>query len=841
MELMGRRFGHIRVTEVVGQGGMGDVYAGFDEKLERKVALKVLNADQRLDEEARERLLREARALSRLDHPNICRIHDYIESGDVDLLVLEYIDGRTLHDALNERMTHGEKLRIASAIAEVLVQAHRAGIVHRDLKPENVMLTKAGEVKVLDFGLARWLQRARQSSGKTAVLKIGVRQEEATAIAETMALPQFSDAFGSTPAGRREFLATAVGITLGTPLYMSPEQARGESLTPASDMFSFGLLLQRLFTGKEPHPEDLTAREVILRVARGTTEPVEGAPRDVTALLGRLKQFAPADRPTAVEALERLKFLHVKPQRIARQAIVAALAVIALLGAWRYTVDLRAERAIAVAARAEADRRRAQAEGLLEFMLGDLRQKLEPVGQLDILDDVAERALAYTGSAKPETLSTAELIQHAKALHQLTQVRISQGKLNAAFDTSNRALLLTAEAAKRKDASDDVQFALATSHFWIGNVGRLRGEYQEALAQLQKYRDVTVKLAAANPANDTYQVERAYGHSAVATILETQGDFQGALAEYEPALAVSRARLEADRGDVQKQADLAFALNKLGYALQSVGRLSDAQRHFEEEHALYASLVRSDPRQRQWQSRLANSHSYLAALLELTGDDDQAMMHRTAQAELYQRLHGHDPTNAGWKRNYAISLMRVGELERRGSAVQTALPLFVRAEKLLAEVIASDPTRPTWRLDLAFVQTAHARALLASGRSGDAGALVRTAESSLLQLSAGDPVVRRSLADSRIVMGESYAAAGNMPQADAAWARALATIEELGRRTTDPLILDTWARALLLAGRGAEAQPVLERLHRAGYRHTDLETLVARVQSGRREQRRETA
>src|SRR5687767_4295701 len=146
MELIGRQFGHIRVTEVVGEGGMGAVYAGHDQKLDRKVALKVLHADQRLDEEARERLLREARALSKVDHPNICRIH-------------EYIDGRTLQSAIENGLPHTEKLRIALAVAEVLVRAHRAGIVHRDLKPENVMLTKTGEVKVLDFGLARWLHR----------------------------------------------------------------------------------------------------------------------------------------------------------------------------------------------------------------------------------------------------------------------------------------------------------------------------------------------------------------------------------------------------------------------------------------------------------------------------------------------------------------------------------------------------------------------------------------------------------------------------------------------------------------------------------------------------------
>src|SRR5687768_9824742 len=180
MELTGRRFGHIRVSEVVGQGGMGDVYAGYDEKLERKVALKVLNADQRLDDEARERLLREARALSKLDHPNICRIHDYIESGDVDLLVLEFIDGRTLQEVIDDDKTsRAEKLRIAIAVAEVLVAAHRSGIIHRDLKPDNVMLTRSGEVKVLDFGLARWLKegRRRTSDGiaaETPTARVGV-------------------------------------------------------------------------------------------------------------------------------------------------------------------------------------------------------------------------------------------------------------------------------------------------------------------------------------------------------------------------------------------------------------------------------------------------------------------------------------------------------------------------------------------------------------------------------------------------------------------------------------------------------------------------------------------
>jgi tRNA A-37 threonylcarbamoyl transferase component Bud32 len=836
MELIGRRFGHIRVTQVVGQGGMGDVYGGYDEKLERRVALKVLNSDQRLDDEARERLLREARALSKLEHPNICRIHDYIETGDVDLLVLEYIDGRTLHDALGEKMPRGEKLRIAASIAEVLVEAHRAGIVHRDLKPENVMLTRAGEVKVLDFGLARWLTRARgKSNDHLSPARLAVRNTpdpDSGPMTETMILPPSVPA-AEASSGRRQFLATAVGITLGTPLFMSPEQARGESLTPASDMFSFGLLLQTLFTGQDPHPMGLTAREVLLRVARGETLPVQGAPGDVTALINRLKQFAPADRPTAVESLERLRHMGEKPQRIARRAIAATLVLIATIGAWRYTVDLKAERAIAVAARAEADARRAQADDLINFMLGDLRRKLEPVGKLDIMDDVAERALAYSGTARPESLTGSELVQNANALQQLAQVRIAQGKLDEGFNSANRALLLASEAAKRKDAGADAQLSLAMSYFWVGNIRRLRGEYPEALEQMQRYRDLMVKLAVAHPENDEYQVERAYGHSAVASILEAQGDLPGALREHEPALAVNRARLEADPASAAKQVELAYTLNKTGNVLQSLGRFADAERQFEAEHAIYERLVRLDPRQRKWQDRLANSHSYLALVHELTGNDAKALEHRRAEMALYGQLHEYDRTNADWKRNYALALMRVADLLGSKGDRGAAMPSYERAEVLLGEVVSSDMTRPTWRRDLAVVETAHARALLAAGSTAQAGRLARTAEAALQQLSLNDPVNRRSLAEAQLMIGEIYAASGEAAPAAEAWSRSLATIESLGERTSEPRILDIWSRALIRARGPDAAGKVLARLHSYGYAHRDLEALAVRVRGGR--------
>jgi hypothetical protein len=365
MEFIGRRFGHIRVTDVIGRGGMGDVYVGYDEKLDRKVALKVLHADSRLDAESRERLLREARALSKLDHPNICRIHDYIESGDV---------------------------------------------------------------KVLDFGLARWLN----------VITTGKRLRAVSASAPTAPIADDSDnlwfpvddssvtALVRQAAAGKHFRHTAVGITMGTPLYMSPEQARGDELTTASDMYALGLLLQFLFTGTDPHPMGLTAREVILRASRGETAEMRGVAGDVAALVSRLQQFAPADRPTAVETVARLKYLADKTRRSARRAAVAAVVLALVFGVWRYTTDLARERTI-------AETRRAQAEDLINFMVGDLRTKLDAVQRLDILDDVAEKALKYVGSSDPRTASTPELIAQVQALNQLGEVRIGQGNLAGAI------------------------------------------------------------------------------------------------------------------------------------------------------------------------------------------------------------------------------------------------------------------------------------------------------------------------------------------------------------------------------------------------------------------------
>ena len=823
MELIGRRFGHIRLVDIAGEGGMGEVYAGYDEKLDRKVAVKVLHSEQRLDVEARERLLREARALSKLDHQHICRIFDYIESEDVDLLVLEFIQGRTLQEALSDHLSRGEKLRIGIAIAEVLVAAHRVGIIHRDLKPENVMLTEAGEIKVLDFGLARWLNAVSSSRIRAVTAAEATRQWATAGAAEgTLEMPPYE----SLPANNL-FLATAVGVTMGTPLYMSPEQARGEDLTTASDMYALGLVLQTVFTGRDPYPHRLTAREVLLRASRGETLPPDGASGDMANLINRLKQFAPADRPTAVEAVRRLRFLADRPRRILRRSLIAAAVVVVVGGASRYTIDLARERTIAVreraaavAARADAERRRAQAEDLIEFMIGDLRKKLEPVGRLDILDDVGERVTAHAGSLPLATASPDELARNAKALNQLGEVRLNQGKTAEALALFGNALTLGRHAVQRAPANTGAQLVYGTTHFWIGNALQTQGDDAGSLEHMRAYLKAAGQLAAIEPANREYQLERAYGLSNVAFVLERQGALREAMENYKTSLAVRDHLAKTSFGEAKAQADLAVACNKVGAILFRMGDLRGSLDYLRRESAIYRALLERDPKNTVWKARLATNLAYIARTLFVTGQTDAAAAVWTEELAMERELAARDPSNVVWQRALAISMKWQATLQERRGDKRAALALCREARAKMLDIIRQASARVAFAIDTATTETDYARLLSDAGDQTAALAMVRTAVSRLEPLPA-DRAARSARARAQFTLGEVLRKS-DPASARAAWTRAFAEMRPIVEKSDDPSELAGWARILARNDRCAEARDVLKRIERSGYVTTDI-------------------
>jgi non-specific serine/threonine protein kinase len=217
----GQQLGPYEVVAPLGAGGMGEVYRAVDRRLGRSVALKVLPSQLADDEDRTRRFIGEARAASALNHPNVATIYDVGESGGVSFIAMEYVEGRTLGDSLGDTpMGRAAIVTIATQVVDALEAAHAQGITHRDIKPANLMLTPKGQVKVLDFGLAKSLESEAQATGDGATV-------------------------GSP---------TAVGVVMGTVDYMSPEQALGRAVDHRSDLFSIGVVLYQMATGRLPFP-----------------------------------------------------------------------------------------------------------------------------------------------------------------------------------------------------------------------------------------------------------------------------------------------------------------------------------------------------------------------------------------------------------------------------------------------------------------------------------------------------------------------------------------------------------------------------------------------------------
>ena len=247
----GTKLGPYEIQSPVGAGGMGEVYRARDSRLDREVAIKVLPTHLSQNPDLRARFEREAKAISGLQHPNICVLYDVGRQDGVDYLVMEYLEGETLAARLMRKpMTPDETVRIAIEIADALDKAHRSGIVHRDLKPANVMLTKGG-AKLMDFGLAKLQAFATGTQSGTPAFS-------AIATVPSMASP-----------------ITVAGTVVGTVQYMSPEQIQGKDADARSDIFAFGAMLYEMLTGKRAF-EGKSQLSVASAVLEKDPDPISG-------------------------------------------------------------------------------------------------------------------------------------------------------------------------------------------------------------------------------------------------------------------------------------------------------------------------------------------------------------------------------------------------------------------------------------------------------------------------------------------------------------------------------------------------------------------------------------
>jgi len=675
--LAGRVIGPYTIERELGEGGMGSVWLArrSDGRYDAQVAVKFLHGGL-TGRAAAERFAREGNILGRLSHPHIARLLDAgVLDGTQPYLVLEYIDGLPLDQHCDTLGLDLERrLKLFLDVLGAVAHAHNRLILHRDIKPSNILVTAEGEVKLLDFGIAKLLD---DNEGAGQVTELTRR------------------------AGRAY-----------TPHYAAPEQVQGGDVTTATDVYSLGVLLYGLLAGEHPTSPLPTAPLEEMRalveleppkvsdvVARrgndGDARRARELRGDLDNILAKALKKAPSERyaNAAAFADDLRRYLAHEPvqarpdsasYRVAKflrrhaLAMGAAFVTIAALGVGAGVALWQAR---------EAQRQQAQAEGLIEFMLGDLRKKLQPVGRLDVLDAVGEKVLAYYGKEDPRALGVDELARQARALHLLGEITEQRGQLDEAARIFERAAASTEALLNRAPMQFQRVFDHAQSVYWQGYIHWRMKRLPAAQSAFEQYRELAHRLVAIRP------------------------------------------------DSAEARTEMAAAGNNLAVLYMEIGKDDLALQNLEEVRRTWTDLARSRP---ELHYELANTWGWMARARENLGDYQAAIAAQQHKVDSLRQVP--DGSNSSSVQrllsdaNYEISRMELA-LGRGGPALKHGQLALAGIERL----VALDPSNRSRAEEAAFYRLLVAAALHAVGRRQEATAELQLALQGVRQLQAYSP------------------------------------------------------------------------------------------------------
>ena len=471
----------------------------------------------------------------------------------------------------------------------------------------------------------------------------------------------------------------------------------------------------------------------------------------------------------------------------------------------------------AIQARDAARDQRREAEGLVAFMLGDLKDKLEPIGRLDALDGVGSRVLAYYSKQDASELSDAALIQRARALSLTAQVAYLRGNYDAAARLYREALTGTAEAVRRSPEDAERLFEHAQNVFWVGDLSRRRGKTAEAAARFREYRDLAGRMVAIEPDNLKYRMEVQYARENLGIVLMNQRNYAQAAGQFGAIVTAMDSIRSIDPDNEEYQKELSNALGWLADTNRALGRTDAAIAVRQRQIAYLNKLIAGGNSDVALKQQLIVGHQALGLLFTSRREFELGIGEYRKALEQAARLISVEPTNRNWRDlSASVRLELATTLLALGRGDDAAYQAGVGCD-ITADLRARDPDVARWRSLETRCLSVRSRLAMTKGATPEALTLAQQAVASARSERTGDPVTDRYLlAAAWRLLGDVRKRAGDADGAVSAWTDGLS---QLPRNVTErPWEMNERAELLRRLGRGNEAGPIASKLAASGYR-----------------------
>jgi serine/threonine-protein kinase len=804
-----------RILRPYAKGGLGSVYVAEDEELHREVALKEIQDEQAHDLNSRSRFLLEAEITGRLEHPGIVPVYGLGYYGDGrPFYAMRFIRGDNLKDAIErfhkgdvpgrdpgERMLELRKLlgRFID-VCNAIDYAHSRGVLHRDLKPGNVMLGNYGETLVVDWGLAKPVDLPEQTSKSL----------------ETPIKASSLSGAGSTD--------TRAGEAMGTPQYMSPEQAEGrlDKLGPPSDVYSLGATLYSLLTGKPPF-EASDVGAVLLKVVRGDFSPPRqvkpSVPPALEAVCLKAMSLHPQDRYPSVRALadEIERWLADEPVKAwpepwtvrARRWISRHRTIVSSSGAaLGMTVILLVVLIVTLTkanqrereAREEAVRQRDLAEANFRVARKAVDRYYTEVSESDLLNEPGMEPLRkkllesarefYSEFAVQRANDPAVRDELGRALYRLGQITAEIQSRYQGIDSHRQALAIFSDLAARNPQAVDYAKDLASCYYQLGRLYRLTDQVKESKENYTKAKTIWETLRQADPREQYYTAELSRTELGLGNVSMVTGSFKDAKAAFQRALTLREELATLYPKNPEYQRDLAISCNNLASALTSLGEPQAAEFAYNRALGIQEKLSAQLPAFKRYQDDLARTHFNLGNLyarLDRTGDADREF-HETAK--IWEILIAVHPSVTDFHVALAGTYNNLANLYRSAGKTGDSQQAFKQALRIERRLLDEHPDVPAYRDELARFERNLANLYRTTGQLPQAEEAFRGALADLDQLVNGYADVPQYQIDRAATnndLGLLLRSTKRADEARAAWERALADWNALDRLPAPPL------------------------------------------------------